>query len=58
MLAVGFHLDHGVWSMFQTLGFRTSRNNIVLRGVALIFAVVFVIASCAVPVAVLVGIIS
>jgi succinate dehydrogenase / fumarate reductase, cytochrome b subunit len=58
MLAVGLHLYHGVWSLCQTLGARTSRNDIVLRGVALIFAVVFVIASCAVPVAVLTGIIS
>jgi succinate dehydrogenase / fumarate reductase cytochrome b subunit len=58
MLAVGFHLYHGVWSMFQTLGIRTHRNHQLLRGGALVFAVIFVIASTTVPIAVLTGIIS
>lgn len=58
MLAVGMHLYHGAWSMFQTLGFRTSANNAILRGGALALAVFFVIASCTVPVAVLAGIVS
>jgi succinate dehydrogenase / fumarate reductase cytochrome b subunit len=55
MLAVGFHLYHGAWSMFQTLGLRTHRNNQLLRGGALALAIVFVIASVTVPLAVLVG---
>lgn len=58
MLAVGFHLYHGAWSMFQTLGFRTHKNNQVLRGIALALSVVFVIASTTVPIAVLVGVVS
>lgn len=57
MLAVGFHLYHGAWSMFQTLGFRTRGNNHLLRGGALALSVVFVVASVTVPVAVLTGIV-
>lgn len=55
MLAVGLHLYHGAWSMMQTLGFRTSGNDRVLRGGALALAVVFVFASTLVPLAVAVG---
>jgi len=55
MLAVGFHLDHGAWSMFQTLGLRSSRNNTLLRRGSTTLAVVFVIASSTVPLAVLFG---
>lgn len=58
MLAVGFHLYHGAWSLFQTLGFRTNKNNQVLRAIALVLSVVFVIASTTVPLAVLVGIVA
>ena len=58
MLAVGFHLDHGAWSMFQTLGLRSSRNNMLLRRGSTALAVVFVIASSTVPLAVLLGFIS
>ena len=58
MIAVGFHLDHGTWSMFQTLGFRNSRNNMLLRRGATGLAVAFVIASCAVPLSVLFRIVS
>lgn len=55
MLAVGFHLDHGAWSLFQTLGFRTHRNHRLLRGGSLALAVVFFLASTTVPLAVLFG---
>jgi succinate dehydrogenase / fumarate reductase cytochrome b subunit len=58
MLAVGFHLYHGAWSMFQTLGIRTHKNHQLLRGGAAAFAVIFVIASTTVPLAVLVGAVS
>ena len=55
MLAVGFHLYHGTWSMFQTLGIRNRENHRALRTGATILAVAFVLASTAIPVAVLVG---
>lgn len=58
MLAVGLHLYHGAWSLFQTLGYRTRGNDRLIRGGALVLAILFVIASVSVPVAVFTGIIS
>ncbi len=58
MLAVGFHLYHGAWSLFQTLGFRTRGNDRLIRGGAVFLAILFVIASVTVPIAVLTGIVS
>ena len=58
MLAVGFHLYHGAWSLFQTLGFRTRGNDRLIRGGAIFLAILFVIASVTVPVAVFTGIVS
>ncbi len=58
MIAIGFHLDHGTWSLFQTLGFRTSRNNTLLRRGATGLAILFVIASSTVPLAVLFRVVS
>lgn len=58
MLAVGFHLYHGAWSLFQTLGFRTRGNDRLIRGGALFLAILFVIASVTVPAAVFTGIVS
>ncbi len=55
MVAVGFHLYHGTWSMFQTLGLRTRQNHRPLRIGATVLSVVFVLASVAVPVAVVAG---
>ena len=32
--ALGFHLFHGTWSMFQTLGFNNRKYDSTLRGLA------------------------
>ena len=58
MLALGFHLYHGVWSMFQTLGVNRRKYNRFFRGLALVSAVLIAVGGCVVPVAVLTGIIS
>ena len=39
MVVIGFHLYHGVWSLFQTLGLDNPDRNIFLRAFAIIFAV-------------------
>ena len=56
MLALGFHLYHGVWSMFQTLGLNNGRWNGTVRGLALVIALAVVIGNISIPVAVLTGI--
>jgi succinate dehydrogenase / fumarate reductase cytochrome b subunit len=55
MLALGLHLYHGLWSMFQTLGLNTRRSNRLWRNVAIAAAVVIVAGNISVPIAVLAG---
>lgn len=55
MLALGLHLRHGLWSMFQSLGLNNKRWNGLVRGFATIFAIVVVVGNASIPVAVLLG---
>jgi succinate dehydrogenase / fumarate reductase cytochrome b subunit len=57
MVAVGFHLYHGVWSMFQTLGLNTENATRLYRALATISSVVVVLGNISVPTAVLAGLI-
>lgn len=55
LVALGCHIRHGVWSMFQTLGFVGARRECVFRGVSLLVALAVVVGYAAVPLAVLLG---
>jgi succinate dehydrogenase / fumarate reductase cytochrome b subunit len=55
MAGLCFHLDHGIWSMFQTLGVNNARISPGLRILSRIVAVVVFAGFVAVPVAVLAG---
>lgn len=55
MCALFLHLDHGIWSMLQTLGWNTARNQATLRLVSRLIAAVVFVGFVAVPVAVLAG---
>lgn len=57
MVAVGFHLYHGVWSMFQTLGLNTENATRLYRALATISSVVVVLGNISVPTAVLAGLV-
>jgi succinate dehydrogenase / fumarate reductase cytochrome b subunit len=57
MIALGLHLYHGVWSMAQTLGWRTGVNNQFWRGFATVMAIVIAGGNIAIPLAVLAGIV-
>ncbi len=57
-LALGLHLFHGAWSMFQSLGANNPRFNKWRRYFAIAFAAVVVVANISFPVAVLTGIVS
>jgi succinate dehydrogenase / fumarate reductase cytochrome b subunit len=57
MLALGLHLRHGVWSMFQTLGVSHPRYMRWAHTGAWIFAAVIVIGNISFPLAVLAGIV-
>jgi succinate dehydrogenase / fumarate reductase cytochrome b subunit len=56
MVLLALHLDHGVWSMCQTLGLTGHpRSKRWARGAALLFALVVGIGNCSFPIAVLAG---
>jgi len=55
MLALGLHLYHGVWSLFQTLGLNNFRFTGFWRGFAILFALLVTIGNILIPVAVLTG---
>ena len=55
MLALGLHLYHGAWSMFQTMGLNHPRYNPLIRVFATVFALVVVIGNISIPAAVLSG---
>jgi succinate dehydrogenase / fumarate reductase, cytochrome b subunit len=57
MLAVGLHLFHGVWSLFQTLGWNTARANRLIRNFATFCAVLLTVGNISIPVAVLTGVV-
>lgn len=56
MVALGFHLYHGVWSMAQTLGWKNNVNNHLWRGFATVMAIVIAGGNISIPLAVLAGI--
>jgi succinate dehydrogenase / fumarate reductase cytochrome b subunit len=58
MVALWGHLDHGAWSMFQTLGLSHPDYNDARRNFARVFAALIVLGFCSVPVAVMAGLVS
>ncbi len=58
MLALGVHMHHGVWSMFQSVGVNHPSYNDVIRRLATWVTVVVVIGFISIPVAVLLCVIS
>ena len=57
MLAVGLHLLHGVWSLFQTLGWNNARTTRALRNFAVFAALALTVGNISIPVAVLAGVV-
>jgi succinate dehydrogenase / fumarate reductase, cytochrome b subunit len=56
-LALGIHLFHGVWSLFQSMGWSNPRFNPWRRGIAIAVATVVVVGNVSFPIAVLAGIV-
>ena len=57
MVFIGFHLSHGPWSMFQSVGFSHPRYTPVIRRLAAVVAWVLIAGFISVPVAVLAGLV-
>lgn len=56
-IALGVHLYHGVWSMFQSMGWNNPRFNKWRRQLAIAFATIIVVGNVSFPVAVLAGVV-
>jgi succinate dehydrogenase / fumarate reductase, cytochrome b subunit len=56
MVGVGFHLWHGLYSLFQSLGFRHPRYTPAIRSIAALLATLVALGNISIPVAVLAGI--
>lgn len=56
MIALAFHLWHGVWSMFQTLGAPEDRHRSLGRLFATVFTILVTLGFVAVPLAILTGV--
>jgi succinate dehydrogenase / fumarate reductase, cytochrome b subunit len=57
-LALGLHIYHGTWSLFQSMGWNNRRFNHWRRTLAIAFTVVVVGGNLSFPIAVLTGVIS
>lgn len=55
MIFLGLHLYHGVWSLSQTLGWRSRHNDRLWRGFASLMTAVIIIGNISIPLAVLIG---
>ena len=58
LVAIGFHLYHGAWSMFQTLGLNNKSYDSLIRGLAILLALVILIGFAIVPISVMLGLLS
>lgn len=56
-LALGLHLYHGLWSLFQTLGWNHPRYNSWRRGFAALFAFLVTAGNVSFPIAVMTGVV-
>jgi succinate dehydrogenase / fumarate reductase cytochrome b subunit len=55
MILLCMHLYHGLWSMFQSLGFSHPRYTPKLKKGAGLFAILIAIGNCSIPLAVMTG---
>lgn len=58
MLALGLHLYHGAWSMFQSLGLNNPKYDPLIRKLTLAITLITVIGFISVPIAVMTGYLS
>jgi succinate dehydrogenase / fumarate reductase cytochrome b subunit len=57
MVLLGFHLSHGIWSMFQSVGFSHPRYTPMLKKFASVFSWLLVAGFISIPIAVLAGLV-
>ncbi|MFN0165745.1 MAG: succinate dehydrogenase cytochrome b subunit [Bryobacteraceae bacterium] len=57
MILLGMHLNHGLWSMFQSLGISHPRYTPKFKVFAQVFSAVIVIGNCSIPISIMTGLV-
>ena len=57
MFLLGYHLTHGIASLFQTIGWNTSRTQPFYERLAFIVAAIIVIGNISIPISILLGLV-
>jgi succinate dehydrogenase / fumarate reductase cytochrome b subunit len=57
MVLLGFHIRHGAWSMFQSLGINHPRHTPILNKAAAVLAIVITVGYISIPVSILLGVV-
>jgi succinate dehydrogenase / fumarate reductase cytochrome b subunit len=52
---LGFHLSHGLWSMFQSIGYNHPRHTPLLKKAAFVIALLITLGYISIPISVLLG---
>ncbi len=50
MILLGFHLSHGFWSAFQSLGLNGPRFTPLIQGIAILFAIIMAVGFVYIPI--------
>ena len=58
MILLCMHLYHGLWSMFQSVGFNQPRYTPKLKMGAKVFAILIAVGNCSIPIAVMAGLVT
>jgi succinate dehydrogenase / fumarate reductase, cytochrome b subunit len=57
MVLLGFHIRHGAWSMFQSVGINHPRHTPILKKAALVLAIIIVAGYISIPVSIMLGLV-
>lgn len=57
LILLGFHLRHGIWSMFQSVGYNHPKHTPLLKKAALVIAAVIILGYISIPISVLTGLV-
>lgn len=57
MVLLGFHIRHGAWSMFQSLGINHPRHTPILKKAAATLAVILVLGYISIPLSIVLGLV-
>jgi succinate dehydrogenase / fumarate reductase, cytochrome b subunit len=57
MVLLGFHIRHGAWSMFQSVGFNHPRHTPILKKAALVLAILITAGYISIPLSILIGLV-